>query len=334
MSTAYQQRDGAETATLARLRQPRLEWFEAILAYRHWRTIAETSRRLEVHQDLISERIRLLEEWFRQQLFERSLPHQRLTPRLTPFGERCLAHIQQMMAAFDDLTNVVSMPALSRHIVVALPESLATVLLPGVRQALHRRGALPPGGWKFITARSAVLRNEIKRGKASLGLLIAREPYVDEDLQVEPIARNPMCLVAATTHPFVRAGKPIASDQLRGEYILLDKEQSVYRAIFESFLRRGRIPLTQCDTFTNIEAVKTAAAIGPGIAMLPYFVVAEDVHRGRLGIIPTEEDPVFIQILLARLPQAISEYPIVRELSIEFRRQALLLEMPEQLPPH
>lgn len=329
MATALQ-RDGAEPGIPTRLRQPRLEWFEALLAYRRYHTIAETSRRLEVHQDLVSERIRLLEEWFGRHIFERSLPHQRLTPRLTPFGERCLTSMQQLLAAFEDLETLIAAPTVTEQIIVALPESLATTLLPQVRQALHRRGVLPPGGWRFVTARSAVLRNEIKRGKAALGLLIGREPYIDDELQCEPIARSPMCLVAAPSHPLVQIKKPIAPEQLCGEYLLLDKELSVYRAAYEGLLRRARIPLSRCDTFTNIEAVKMAAAAGPGIAMLPYFTVAAEVRQGRLGVIRLAEEPIFIQILIARPARLLVTHPILSELCFEFRRQATTLEtLPE-----
>src|SRR5579875_2633420 len=152
-----------------RQRRPRIEWFEAVLAYRRWHTIAEASRRLGVSQDLLSERIRLLEEWFGHELFERSQPHLRLTPRMTAVGERHLPYMQQIVAAFDDLLTTMTVPSTRGQIVVALPESLATGLLAGVRSAMHERGILPPGGWRFFTARSAVVRKEVSLKHAALG---------------------------------------------------------------------------------------------------------------------------------------------------------------------
>jgi DNA-binding transcriptional LysR family regulator len=323
------QRRESDTGGNPRQRRPRIEWFEAALAYRRWHTIAEASRRLNVSQDLLSERIRLLEEWFGHELFERSQPHLRLTPRLTGHGERHLAYMQQIVAAFDDLLTTLATPVPRGQLVVALPESLATGLLAEVRAAMHARGILPPGGWRFFTARSAVVRNEVINRRAALGLLIERDPYTDRELAVEPIARSPMCLFTHPDHPFIGRADPVGIDELRGEVIVLDKDQSTYRAIFEGLLRRANIPIQRRDAFSNIEAVKSAVQAGPGIAMLPYFAIAHDVAEGRLAIIDLAEEPIDVQILLAHHPDNRLDQPALRELSNEFRRRALLLPQPE-----
>lgn len=320
----------AENETGAsRSRHPRLEWFEALLAYRRWHTIAEASRRLGVSQDLLSERIRLLEEWFNHELFERSQPYQRLTPRLNAFGERYLPYMQQITAAFDDLQSVLSTPTPKGQLVVALPESLATSLLAEVRSAVHERGILPPGGWRFITARSAVVRSEVIHRKAALGLLVERDPYTDQDLLIEPIARSPMCLFASTRHKLVQSRKPITYDELAGEVMVVDKEMSTYRSIFEGTLRRARVNLERKDAFSNIEAVKCAVRAGPGIAMLPYFTLLDEIRAGQLGVIRLAEEPIYIQIVLARHPDSKIDSPALRELINELRRHALILPQPE-----
>ncbi len=311
-----------------RQRRPRIEWFEAVLAYRRWHTIAEASRRLGVSQDLLSERIRLLEEWFGHELFERSQPHLRLTPRMTAVGERHLPYMQQIVAAFDDLLTTMTVPSTRGQIVVALPESLATGLLAGVRSAMHERGILPPGGWRFFTARSAVVRKEVSLKHAALGLLIERDPYTDRELVVEPIARSPMCLFTNPNHRFAHRAEPVSIDELRDEVIVLDKDQSTYRAIFEGLLRRANIPIQRRDAFSNIEAVKSAVQAGPGVAMLPYFALAHEVQAGELAIVNFAEEPVYVQILLAHHPDNRLDQPAIREICNEFRRRALLLPQP------
>jgi DNA-binding transcriptional LysR family regulator len=318
--------------TGARTRHPRLEWFEALLAYRRWHTIAEASRRLGVSQDLLSERIRLLEEWFNHELFERSHPHLRLTPRLNSFGERYLPYMQQVVAAFDDLQTVIVTPAPRGQIVVALPESLATGLLAEVRSAVHERGILPPGGWRFITARSAIVRSEVIHHKAALGLLVERDPYVDRELTVEPIAHNPMCLFAASNHPLVQRGEPITFDALSDEIIVVDKEMSTYRAIFEGLLRRARVSIQRKDAFSNIEAVKRSVQAGPGVAMFPYFAIYDELREGKLAIIHLNEEPVHVQLLLAHHPDSHLDMPALRELCNEFRRHSLALPQPAECP--
>ena len=314
-----------------RSRHPRLEWFEALLAYRRWHTIAEASRRLNVSQDLLSERIRLLEEWFNHQLFERSRPHLRLTPRLNPVGERYLPYMQQVVAAFDDLQTVMVTPSPRGQIAVALPESLATGLLAEVRYAVHARGILPPGGWRFITARSAVVRSEVIHRRAALGLLVERDPYVDRDLVVEPIARSPMCLFTTPSHRLARMTEPVLLDELANEVVVLDKDLSTYRAIFEGMLRRARVVITQRDVFSNIEAVKRAVQAGPGVAMLPYFAIANELRAGDLAIIPLAEETIYVQLLLAHHPDSPQDSPALRELCNEFRRKALALPQPEMV---
>lgn len=319
-----------ETGSISRRRRPRIEWFEAALAYRHWHTIAEASRRLSVSQDLLSERIRLLEEWFGQDLFDRSQPHLRLKPSMTKLGERYLPYMQQIVAAFDDLLTMMFTPTPRAQLVIALPESLATGLLAEVRSAVHANGILPPGGWRFFTARSAVVRNEVILKRAALGLLIERDPDTDHELAVEPIARSPMCLFAKPTDPLARRGAPISLDALRGEVIVLDKEYSTYRAIFEGMLRRANVQESRRDIFSNIEAVKSAVAAGPGVAMLPYFTIANEVQAGQLAIVPLEGEQIFIQILLARHPDSRVDSPALRELSNEFRRLAQKLPQPPE----
>jgi DNA-binding transcriptional LysR family regulator len=316
-------------AESARGRHLRLEWIESLLAYRHWHTIAEASRRLGTGQDLLSERIHLLEEWFGHHLFERSQPHHRLTPTLTPLGERYLPYLYQVAATFDDLQAIVAMPAPHGQIVVALPESLATNMLAQVRRSVHDRGILPPGGWRFITARSAVVRAEVIHKRAALGLLVGREPYSDPDLAVEPIARSPMCAIAAPDHPLVHATKPVPIEKLGDEVIVVDKEHSIYRAIFEGMLHRARVNVQHRDAFSNIEAVKSAVAVGPGVGMLPYFTVAEELRQGRLGRIRLDEPTAYIQILLAHHPDETIDQPALRELYDEFRRHSMSLPQPD-----
>ena len=318
----------ADSGGTTRPRRPRIEWFEALLAYRRWHTIAEASRRLTVSQDLLSERIRLLEEWFGHELFERSQPHLRLTPGLTVQGERHLPYMQQIVAAFDDLLTTMAATVPRGQIVVALPESLATGLLAEVRSAMHERGILPVGGWRFFTARSAVVRNEVIHRRAALGLLVERDPYTDRELAVEPIARSPMCLFTSPQHHLVQRGTSVTIDELRDEVIVLDKDHSTYRAIFEGMLRRANATIQRRDTFSNIEAVKSAVHAGPGVAMLPYFAIAHDVATGQLAMLPLTEEPIFIQILLAHHPDNRLDLPALREISNEFRRRAQQLPQP------
>ncbi len=320
-----------ESSANIRNRHPRIEWFEALLAYRRWHTIAEASRRLGVSQDLLSERIRLLEEWFSHNLFERSLPHQRLTPKLNAYGDRYLSYMQQIVASFEDLQSVLDSPQNRGQFIVALPESLATGLLADVRNAIYNQGSLPAGGWRFITARSAVVRAEIIQKKATIGLLVEREPYIDRDLTVEPIARSPMCLFCAARHPFAHRSHRVSFDELSNEVIVVDKEMSTYRAIFESLLRRARVPVMQKDAFSNIEAVKSAVKAGPGVAMLPYFAIADEVKEGKLALVKMNNDePVYVQILIAYHPENKLESSIMRDLMNEFRNQGKNLPKPEK----
>lgn len=121
---------------------------------------------------------------------------------------------------------------------------------------------------------------------ATFDLVIRLTDSVREKaLGSQKLGTERILLVAAPEHPLL-ARKTVRPRDLAGQLLLMTEEGCAYRREFERALSaRGVQPHAVAD-FASVEAIKQCATLGMGIALLPEIVVAADLARKTLVVVP------------------------------------------------
>ncbi|MDT0611208.1 LysR family transcriptional regulator [Streptomyces lancefieldiae] len=242
------------------------------------RTGGFTAAAAELHlaQSTVTVHIRTLEQDLGVRLFDR-LPTGAL---LTDTGRRLLERAEDVLdaearlrAACDDAGPVAG------RVVVGSAESLCASRLPGVIAAL--RTSHPEVDVHLHAAGTAACVEGLRSGRLDLALLLEETEF--PDVTGEPVAHEPLALVAAPQHPLAARGRAVTWAELAAESFFLLEEGCSYS---DALARRlldvpgGRPRLTR---FGSVDAARNCVAAGLGLTLLPLTTVAEELSRGRLA---------------------------------------------------
>ncbi|MHB1131547.1 MAG: LysR substrate-binding domain-containing protein [Chloroflexota bacterium] len=153
-------------------------------------------------------------------------------------------------------------------------------LLPPVLAAF--RAAHPGVELTVHVANSQVIEEEVLAGRLDLGFVGAR---FLPGLQVRPYAQDELALVVAPGHPFV-ALSHATPVQLSTADLVVREEGSGTRRVVEAELARLGLPAGRRLELNGCEAVKQAAMVGLGAAVVSGRSVALEVRCGELRRVP------------------------------------------------
>jgi DNA-binding transcriptional LysR family regulator len=101
----------------------------------------------------------------------------------------------------------------------------------------------------------------------------------------EPLAREPVWVLAAPDHPLVGREALVPADLAEMD-VLLTEAGCCYRSRFERILSRASVSPATTLEFGSIEAVKQCVMTGLGLTVLPAVAVAAELSQGRLLKLP------------------------------------------------
>ncbi len=241
------------------------------------KSFSKTAERHFVSQSAVSQRIRGLETLFGHTLVERGKGRPGAT--FTEAGMRLLAGARDLLARADALKR--EMAELNDGVAGSL--RVATVYSIG----LH---VLPPGlsafyaAYPLVNVRVEYLRTDriyeaLLAGAIDLG--IAACPRATPQIEVVPLADEPMTLILPPDHPLA-AREIVPLDALHGlPFIAFDPDIPTRRIIDER-LRANGVVVNVVQAFDNIETIKRVVEIGLGIAIVPEPTVRREVRDGTL----------------------------------------------------
>lgn len=245
-----------------------LETFCAVVSAGSLNVAAE---RLHLSQPAVSKQIKALEDELGVQLFLRGSRGVELTPvgqQVHRFARRAVAAMAGCRRAAEDWQN----PG-SGRLVVAAGLTLTLFTLPPVIQAF--RSAAPGVRLEVVSANSREAVDRLLVFQADVALVTSPESH--PELQSIPLFVDPL----------VVAGDPgsVLPGQIRemsGATLISFSHGSGLRRYVDQVLEgRGVRPEVVME-FDSIEAIKTMAGLGLGLALLPWSAVREDVAQGRL----------------------------------------------------
>lgn len=234
------------------------------------------AQRLHVSQSAISRQLKLLEDELGTLLLQRTGRGVTVTPEgniLLATANRIWRDIQEVVAQIADSQKlqrgVISLGGGMTVCLHILPKLLKKF------RALYRNVDL-----RITTGTAGDLLQRLRAHEVDLLLLTL--PIVGPDLEVVPVLKEEMIVVAAKRHALAEARSVEPRRLARHPLILFESGSNTRKVIDEFFLAHQLAPNVVMET-ENVEIIKAMVANGLGVSVLPYGALAADLRSGRFA---------------------------------------------------
>lgn len=266
------------------MRNVTLRQLEVFLAVARRQSFTAAARELFVTQPAVSMQVKELEAGCGLPLFEKVGRRIQLTEagqEIARCAEAVAERLQQAEGHLDDLrglkTGTLKLGA------VSTAKYFAPSLL----------GAFKSGHPEITIRLSVGNREDVIRELAEneSDLVIMGRPPRELDTVAEPLARHPLVIVAAPSHPLT-ARRRIPIEQLAQESFLMREPGSGTRTAMEqAFQERGASYRTSMEMSSN-ETIKQAVMAGMGISLISAHTVGLELQTGRLVVLDVVGLPI------------------------------------------
>lgn len=250
-----------------------LEYLVAVADLHHFGRAADTCH---VSQPTLSQQLRALEERLGVTLIDRRVSG----AELTPVGREITARARRLIVEVQDIRDLARRAGecLIGTLRFGVTPTLGPYLMPPIVAALHRE--------------QPDLRLHIREGipdeqalalsRGALDMLLGPLPIDGAELELMPLFRERLSIVASPDHPLaVRTDLTIAD--LHGAQVLsLDPSHHLHRQVAAICAEHGMSLLRDYEG-TSLDSVHQMAASGVGLAVLPELYIRSAVG-GRAGI--------------------------------------------------
>ena len=268
-----------------------LATFQAVAKHRSYVRAAEE---LHFSQPAVSAQIRHLEKSLGIKLFDQI---GRKT-HLTQAGEELYLYSQKIFSVIDETIDVMEAlrsPYYGR-LSVGADTTVGSYVIPGLL-----------GKFRQIYPQVEILLQVLNRASLVEALLNNRVELAvmgavpdDAPVEVEPLAFNPLVLVAGPTHRLAGL-KNVPIEELGREHFLLREQGSGTRAALEKALEDAGVPLQVSMQVGNNSAIKQGVVAGLGIALISRVAIDMELETNRLVILDVEGFPIIRQWRLVHI---------------------------------
>lgn len=204
---------------------------------------------------------------------------------LTQAGRDILPYIDSILQSMEQINNYGrSNLELTGELKVAIPESLLTYKMQPVIRAF--RDQAPNIKLTLRSLNCYMIRDQILNGEADVGIHYDVGGY-NPAINTEPLCTFSISLLASPIldkeqHDF------ISCNQKKEVTFVIDDCHSIYKEIFEEYLKNKNILLSNTLELWSIETIKRCAASNLGVACLPTFTAEKELTTGTLIELDTE----------------------------------------------
>lgn len=250
-----------------------LEYLVAIADCRHFGRAAQS---VHVSQPTLSQQLRALEGRLGVTLVERRLSG----AELTPVGREIAERARRLLVGVKDLRDLATRASegAAGTLRFGVSPTLGPYLMPEIVAALHRQ---QPDLKLYI--REGIPDDqalELSRGR--LDMLLGPLPIQGDDLEVEPLFRERLFLVAPPDHPLARKAE-LGTEDLKGaELLSFDRRHHFHRQV-EALCGEHKMVLLRDYEGTSLDSVRQMVGSGIGLAILPEFYIRSEVG-GSAGV--------------------------------------------------
>ncbi len=255
---------------------PTLRQFQYLTTLADTGSFAQAARLCHVSQPTLSQQVKALEGRLGVRLLERSTTG----AVLTPIGRSIVAKARIVLGHVRDIEALATSAAngLTGTLRLGTTPTLGPYLLSPIIAELHR---VAPG-LRLYVREGIPEAQSLALSRGDLDLLLGPLPIVGDDLEVQPLFREPLYLVSAIDSDL--AGGRIESAALAGRTLLsLDTRHHLHRQVAEIAHLHG-MSLSPDYEGTSLDSLHQMVASGLGLSVLPALYLSSDVG-GAAGVV-------------------------------------------------
>lgn len=268
-----------------------LHLLETFCAVAETVSLSRAAEQLHITQPAVTRQIKALEQELGAVLLTRTSHG----VELTPAGRSVLGHARQALAAVEACRRAAAeaAPGGGGQLRIAAGHMVMQFLLPPVLAEF--RAQHPQVQITLYTGHYQECLDHLGRYEADLALIST--PNIGSGLKAVPLLRDPVVVAMVPDHPLAQRTEVALSD-LAGQTILTLARQAGFRQQVGHALEEAGVAC-QVVEHPTVEAVKTMASLGMGVAILPLSAVQDEVQRGRLAAPGLDDWPDHSRTVLA-----------------------------------
>lgn len=248
---------------------PTLRQFEYLVTLADTGSFAQAARLAHVSQPTLSQQVKALEDRLGVRLLERSATG----AILTPIGRSIVAKARIVLADVREIEALAKSAAtgLTGTLRLGTTPTLGPYLLSPIIAELHRSAP----GLRLYVREGIPDAQALALSRGDLDVLLGPLPIVGDDLEIEPLFREPLHLAGAVDSELARG--PIDPSALRGQTLLsLDTRHHLHRQA-DDIARAHGLVLSPDYEGTSLDSLHQMAASGIGLTLLPKLYLKSDV---------------------------------------------------------
>ncbi|MFT4196106.1 LysR family transcriptional regulator [Ottowia sp.] len=270
------------------------------------RSISRAATALHTAQPALSRQIRLLEEEFGDDLFERS--ERGVT--LTALGEQMLHRAADVVRDFDALRTDLSRRSkeVSGHVRFGVPKSLVeSYVAPALTEFRNR---YPAVSMLLIEGTTLELREQVRVG--ALDLAIVSDLDRSPGARMQPLLREPLVLVSHARDE-LRMNRPVGAPTVAQHVLCMASRPNILRLTLEEVLgRRGFVPQVGFETNSHV-AARILIGSGSIYGVTSYSSIAAELEAGRVTAAPIKDAVVAWNLIATPLKDLPRQAAVLRD---------------------
>jgi DNA-binding transcriptional LysR family regulator len=235
-----------------------------------------------VTQSAVSQQISALERAFKSLLIERSKKKFRLTREgqvLYDYSKQIIQTYESLHSRLQELKDIIS-----GTIRVATIYSIGLHDLPPYIKRFMK--SYPTVNIHVEYRRANQVYEDVLSNVVDLGLVAY--PVRDSKLEIVPLRKEPLVLIAHPQHPFAKQ-KSIKLKSLSGQKVISFEPDIPTRKALDKILKEHDVEVNHVMEFDNVETVKRAVEIDAGISIVPQGTVTQEIAKQTLIAVIIED---------------------------------------------
>ncbi|NIM20291.1 MAG: LysR family transcriptional regulator [Candidatus Latescibacteria bacterium] len=243
-------------------------------------SVKEAAREHFITQPAVSIQLRKLEEELGEKLLIRS--GRKAIPTMA--GAAFIHRADDILQRIESLENwIQGFKGLQTGLLrLGSIDSASVYVLPSVFRSFRRK--YPGIDIRVAVTDTRGLVRSLNAGEIELA--IATLPLQSDEYQIEPIFKDQMVLVTSPRHEIARTRRWSLRAVAEIGLIMYPTQSTTRRLIEQTFMEAGATPRATME-ISSPEAMKRLTEAGLGASILPVRLVAPEVRRGTLKVIPT-----------------------------------------------
>jgi LysR family hydrogen peroxide-inducible transcriptional activator len=250
-----------------------LEYLVAVADLQNFRRAADACH---VSQPTLSQQLQALEDRLGVVLIERRASG----AELTPIGREITARARRLVIEVQDIRDLARRAGenLAGTLRFGVTPTLGPYLMPPIIAALHREQP----DLRLHIREGIPEEQALALSRGALDMLLGPLPIEGSNLEVEPLFRERLFLVAPSDHPLAMRSKLSLADLKGAQVLSISRNHHLHHQVAAICAELGMDLLRDYEG-TSLDSVHQMASSGLGIAVLPEFYIRSDVG-GRAGI--------------------------------------------------